>query len=115
MIEMSFEDGEPIEGYGPGFFRLGGEVHQGGLAVLPGVRLAWGGYDDLQQILDASDKIDVLFVGTGSEITPIPKVMRLELESAGVGVEIMSSPTACRTYNIVLSEGRRIGLAVLPV
>jgi uncharacterized protein len=37
------------------------------------------------------------------------------LEDAGLGVEVMSSPTACRTYNVVLSEGRRVGLALLPV
>jgi len=37
------------------------------------------------------------------------------LEDAGIGVEIMNSPTACRTYNVMLSEGRRIGLALIPV
>jgi uncharacterized protein len=37
------------------------------------------------------------------------------LEEADIGVEIMNSPTACRTYNVLLSEGRRIGLALLPV
>jgi NitT/TauT family transport system substrate-binding protein len=37
------------------------------------------------------------------------------LEEAGLGVEVMSSPAACRTYNILLSEGRRIALALLPV
>jgi uncharacterized protein len=33
----------------------------------------------------------------------------------GLGVEVMSSPAACRTYNVLLSEGRRVALALLPV
>jgi len=37
------------------------------------------------------------------------------LEEIGIGVEVMSSPSACRTYNILLSEGRRIAAALLPV
>jgi uncharacterized protein len=41
--------------------------------------------------------------------------MRTTLEEAGIGVEVMNSPSACRTYNVLLSEGRRIALAALPV
>ncbi|MDG1009736.1 MAG: Mth938-like domain-containing protein, partial [Amylibacter sp.] len=37
------------------------------------------------------------------------------LSSAGVAIEVMSSPSACRTYNILLSEGRRVALAALSV
>ena len=40
---------------------------------------------------------------------------RSALEQAGLGVEAMASPAACRTYNVLLSEGRRVGLALLPV
>jgi uncharacterized protein len=59
--------------------------------------------------------LDVVFVGTGAQIAHIPPNFRAALEAAGLGVEIMNSPTACRTYNILLSEGRRIGLALIPV
>ena len=37
------------------------------------------------------------------------------LEALGLGVEVMSSPAACRTYNVLLSEGRRVALALIPV
>ncbi|MBT6864898.1 MAG: hypothetical protein HOA10_06005, partial [Planktomarina temperata] len=59
--------------------------------------------------------LDVVFVGTGAQIAHIPPNFCATLEGAGIGVEIMNSPTACRTYNILLSEGRRIGLALIPV
>ncbi|MBT8417844.1 MAG: Mth938-like domain-containing protein, partial [Silicimonas sp.] len=32
-----------------------------------------------------------------------------------IGVDVMASPQACRTYNVLLGEGRRVALAVLPV
>ena len=60
-------------------------------------------------------EIDVLFVGTGDEIAHAPPEFRRKVEELGIGVEVMASPAACRTYNVLLSEGRRIGAALLPV
>lgn len=115
LTEIAFAAGRPIDGYGPGFFRIGGTVHQGAVAVLPGAVLAWAGYDDTATFLAEVDRIDVLFIGTGPEIAPLPRAFRSALEAAGIGVEAMNSPAACRTYNVCLSEGRRIAAALLPV
>lgn len=115
LNEVVYTDAKPIEGYGPGFFRIGGEVYEGALVVLHTGIAPWGGYDDAKILVDAAGDLDVLFVGTGAEIAHIPADLRTTLEDAGVGVEVMSSPTACRTYNVLLSEGRRVGLALLPV
>ena len=57
----------------------------------------------------------VLFVGTGAEIAHAPRAFRDRLEEAGIGVETMATPAACRTYNVLLSEGRRVAVALLPV
>ncbi|MFZ8959647.1 MAG: Mth938-like domain-containing protein, partial [Paracoccaceae bacterium] len=54
-------------------------------------------------------------IGTGAEIAHIPAKLRAALESAGLGVEVMGSPSAARSYNVLLGEGRRIGAALLPV
>lgn len=115
MNEVTYTDAVPVEGYGPGFFRIGGKVHEGPVAVLPTGVSAWGGYGDTKALTAIADEIDVLFVGTGAEIAQIPAGFRAALEAAGVGVEIMGSPAACRTYNVLLSEGRRIALALIPV
>ncbi len=115
LNEIRYDGSRPVEGYGPGFFRIGGEVHQGAVMVLPDGIAAWGGYDDRAALIAAADRIDVLFVGTGAEIAHPPAAFRTALEAAGIGVEAMASPAACRTYNVLLSEGRRIGLALLPV
>jgi uncharacterized protein len=115
MNEVTFDDSRPVDGYGPGFFRVGGQVMEGAAAVLPSGVFSWGGYEDAARLTAAADEIDVLLVGTGAEIAHIPRGLRAALEAAGLGVEVAASPAACRTYNVLLSEGRRVGLAVLPV
>ncbi|MBT8155409.1 Mth938-like domain-containing protein [Epibacterium ulvae] len=115
LNEVSYSDAEPIDGYGPGFFRIGGKVHHGAVITSPNGTVAWEGYEDSEKLLALAGEIDVLFVGTGAEIAHLPTALRNALEGAGVGVETMNSPAACRTYNVLLSEGRRIAMAALPV
>lgn len=115
MIEIDYDAAKPIDSYGDGFFRVDGEVHRGDMLILPDRVLPWGGYDDLAALLSLAGTIDVLFVGTGAEIAHIPRNTRSELEAAGLGVEQMATPAACRTYNVLLSEGRRIGAALKAV
>jgi uncharacterized protein len=116
LTEITYSDARPVEGYGPGFFRIGGQVHRGAIAILPsGGPQPWGGYEDTAVLLAAAGQVDVLFVGTGAEIAPLPAGFRRALEAAGIGVEAMASPTAARSYNVLISEGRRIALALLPV
>lgn len=115
LNEVSFSDTRPVDGYGPGFFRVGGAVFQGAiLTSVKGTRV-WDGYQDRAALLDLVGEVDVLFLGTGAELTPLPKDLQAALEQAGLGVEAMGSPAACRTYNVLLSEGRRVALAALPV
>ena len=115
LTEISYETAKPIDGYGPGFFRVAGRVLRGACLVTPWDAGGWGGYADTAGPLSLANRIDVLFVGTGAEIAVVPEVFRAALEDAGIGVEAMNSPAACRTYNVLLSEGRRIAVALLPV
>ena len=63
----------------------------------------------------AAGAVDVLFVGTGRQIAHLPEPFRAALDSAGVGAEVMDSPAAARTYNVLLAEARRVAAALLPV
>jgi uncharacterized protein len=114
LNEISYNDAVPIDGYGTGFFRVGGKKYDGAIIVLPSGVTAWGGFDDTATVLEIATQIDVLFVGTGKEIAHLPKEFRASLEDAGIGVEAMASPAACRTFNVLLSEGRRVAVALLP-
>ena len=113
LNEINYENARPIDGYGPGFFRVGGKVIEGPVALLPNGAGPWAG--DAAPFLAIADSIDVLFLGTGAEIDNGPEDLVAALEEAGIGVEVMSSPSACRTYNVLLSEGRRIAAALMPV
>ena len=115
LNEITYSNATPVDGYGPGFFRIGGQVHEGSVLTSPAGTSAWGGYADRDPLLALSDAVDVLLIGTGAELSHIPADLRQALEGAGIGVEIMNSPAACRTYNVLLSEGRRIALALIPI
>ena len=115
MNEVTFNDAKPIDGYGPGFFRIAGDVIEGPVLLSPFGQGAWGGYEDPASIAKLAGEVDVIFVGTGAEIAYVPQAFREAIESAGLGLEAMPTAPACRTYNVLLSEGRRIAAALLPV
>lgn len=115
LDEVKFQAGQPVDGYGPGFFRLGDHAHQGPLAILPGGVVPWAGLPDVDLFIAAKDSFDILLVGMGAEIAPLPAEIRQRLDAENIGVEVMGTPPACRTYNVLLAEERRVALAVLPV
>lgn len=115
LNEITYTNAVPVDGYGSGFFRVGGEVHHGPLLIWDRGRADWGGLDDAETLLSMAGTVDVLFIGTGAETAHLPAGLRTQLEEAGLGVDAMNSPSACRTYNVLLSEGRRVAVAALPV
>jgi len=113
--EVNYSDAKPFQGYGPGFFRIGDKVVHGALLAHAGGVDAWGGFEDTASLLALKGEVDVIFIGTGAEIAHLPASFREALDAVGIGVEPMSSPAACRSYNVLLSEGRRIAAALIPV
>lgn len=115
LTEITYDQAKPIDGYGPGFFRIDGKVLHGPCLITPWGASTWGGFNETDALLALAGKIDVLFIGMGAEIAHVPEAFRNILEAAEIGVEVMNSPAAARTYNVLLSEGRRIAAALLPV
>jgi uncharacterized protein len=115
LTEISYGTARPIDGYGPGFFRVAGRVLRGALLVTPWDAGPWGGWPDTAAPLALAGRIDVLLCGTGAGTALAPPAFRGALEAAGIGVEVMNAPAACRTYNVLLGEGRRVAAALLPL
>lgn len=115
--EVDYAGRLPIDGYAPGAFRVAGDVHRGPLALLPSGIVEWAGPPDFGALAERAASFDVLLVGTGVSLAPLDgwKEARAGLEAAGVGVELMSTPSACRTYNVLLAEGRRVAAALIPI
>lgn len=121
MSEIAYEGRAPVDAYGPGGFRVAGVWHAGSLALLPARAERWAVAAPAQiagaeaAFLAAADEIDVLLLGMGPEIAAAPAIARDALEAAGIGVEVMSTPAACRTYNVLLAEGRRVAAGLIAV
>lgn len=116
LSEISFSGpGRPIDGYGPGFFRVGGIVLRGPVLVTPDGAGPWGGLDDHAALLALRGRVDVLLLGMGRTLAYPDAGLRAALDAAGIGLEPMDSPAAARTYNVLLAEGRRIAAALIPV
>jgi uncharacterized protein len=115
LTEVTYGTAKAIEGYGPGFFRVAGHVLKGACLITPWDAGPWGGYADTAGPLSLAGRIDVLFVGTGASIAHVPAAFSEAMEAQGIGVEAMASATAARSYNVLLGEGRRVAVALLPV
>lgn len=115
MAPTDFEGALPIDGYGPGFFRVGGKVHHGALLVHAGGVTPWGGPQDVQALAVLAGRADVLLIGTGAQIAHPPAALLDAAEAAGLRAEAMASPAAARSYNVLLSQGRAVAAALVPV
>ena len=112
----------PIDAYGNGGFRFAGMSHRGSLLCLPTGMHAWNvatagelTLESLAPVLEAADRLDVLFIGLGGEITAIDPAIRQALRERGVIVEAVATGSAVRTYNVLLAEERAVGAALIAV
>ncbi len=118
MNEIQMTGRLPIDSYGPGGFRIDGAWHEGSLILTPGGRHGFDGAvdeDALAPVLAEAAEIDVVLIGQGSDIAPLAAPLRAALEAAGIGVEIMSTASACRTYNVLLTEDRLVAAVLVAV
>jgi len=111
-----------ITGYGSGQFRINGVVHSTPLLILPGRVEPWKlapnvpiSIESLQPVLDEGETIELLLIGCmKSQMILTPKV-KMPFKEAGIAVDVMDTGAACRTFNILVSEGRRVAAAIIPV
>lgn len=110
----------PIEAYGNGGFRFAGMSHRGSILCLPSGIQAWEpahplDVPSLAPALAEKDRLGLLILGTGRrQELPAPELRRAFVD-AGVSVEAMDTGAACRTYNMLLAEGRPVGAALIAV
>jgi uncharacterized protein len=106
-------------GYGAGYVEVNGKRYSSSLVVSaerlvidwPATSVDSLGADHLAAILELKPEIAIL--GTGSAFR-FPDPARLAaLHQARIGVEVMDTPAACRTYNILLAEGRGVVAALI--
>ncbi len=112
----------PIEAYGDGGFRFYGMRRRGSLLCLPLGLYAWRpatledvNVDDLAPVLMAKDRPPFVLFGVGARISALPSALKAHVAAAGISPEVMDTGAACRTYNVLLAEGRPVAAALLQV
>jgi uncharacterized protein len=112
----------PIDALGNGGFRFGGMSHRGALLCLPDGIWAWPvtrieevSEASLAAVLARSGDLDMFLLGTGRDQAAVAPRLRERFRAVGISLDVMTTPAAARTYNIVLAEGRRAGAGLIAV
>lgn len=115
-------DRQLIHGYGDLGFTITGLRHEGSVLVFPDRTLAWPvaavaelTLDALAPILAAEPRPAVLLLGCGKGMSVLPRDIKAALRAHGIVVEPMDTGAACRTYNVLLTEGRDVAAALIAV
>ncbi len=109
-----------IQGYGDGRFRISGVVHEGSVIVLPDRTVAWQvaattqlTAESLAPVTEAAPHVELLLLGCGRAPALVDEALRAALRQRGIVIEAMDTGAACRTYNVLLAEGRRVAAALI--
>ena len=104
--------------YGEGFVEVGGQRHVANVIVLPERVEPWGA-PSFESLAEAHFEAlaalapEVVLLGTGARLRfPHPSLLR-PLHRARIGFEAMDTRAACRTFNILVAEGRKVAAALL--
>lgn len=109
-----------VQSYAGGGFTISGERYEGAVIVSAEQTLEWQAStdlsaDDFQPLINQASELDVVLLGTGARIKFLSPDVKQALKEKGLNVECMDTPAACRTYNVLVAEGRRVAAALLPV
>ncbi len=111
-----------IRSYGPGHFLIGQREWLGPVLVRPQATVAWGvkeagelSLESLGALKEGEPSVEILVLGCGARAITIAADVRAALKSAGLSLEVVDTGSACRIYNVLLAEGRRVAAALIPV
>ncbi|HCA27055.1 MAG TPA: hypothetical protein DEP05_05355 [Betaproteobacteria bacterium] len=105
-------------GYGEGYVVVNGARYQTSVIVLPDKIIPWpvAGFDSLGEAdfaLLEQLAVDIVLLGAGETQRFLHPRLTQRLGERGIGLDVMNTPAACRTFNILLAEERRVAAALL--
>jgi len=124
------EGQQVIQSYKGGRFRVSGQVYETPIIVYPEYVESWKikqkeenpaagpapglKIDDFAVLTEVAQELDVVILGCGAQMAFLPTDLKNALKEQGLNVETMDTGAACRTYNVLMAEGRRVAAALLP-
>ncbi len=107
-----------IRSYGPGRFLIGEREWREPVLVTAAATRSWAvaGPEDLSAAIVADlPQVELLIVGCGARAVFVPPDKRAAFRQAGIGLEVVDTGAACRIYNVLLAESRRVAAALIPL
>jgi uncharacterized protein len=111
-----------IRTYGPGRFMIGEREWRQPVLVTASFTEPWNvtaadkvAPDNLLPLKKAATPIEFLVLGCGPRTLFIAPDIRAALKSLGLALEVLDTGSACRTYNVLLAESRRVAAALIPL
>ena len=119
---VDFEGRNIIQSYGNGKFQINDKQYDHSVLVLPDQIIPWSPIDinnlivdDFKKVLTVGPIVELLLLGCGKTTWFLPLPLRDELKELGLVLEPMDTGAACRTFNVLLGENRRIAAALMLV
>ena len=119
LHSSSTQQYQTVTGYFDGGVEINATPYQYSLTVMPETApRPWpvGSFEDLAEAhfeAIGADSPDVVILGTGERQRFIHPRLIASLSGRRIGVECMDNQAACRTYNILMGEGRKVTLALI--
>ncbi len=111
-----------VRSYGPGRFLISEREWREPVLVTPSATqpLGVGCVEDITPEALAFLKTlptptELLVLGCGPKAVFVPPAQRALLKAAGLGLEVVDTGSACRIYNVLVAEGRRVAAALIPI
>ena len=119
-LHLSHSPGQnAFTAYGEGYVAVNGTEYRHSLVVLPDrVVDDWSVPDPAALTLESMEalaalEVEIVLLGTGPRLVFPPAKLLAPIAAARVGLEVMDTQAACRTYNILMAEGRRVAAAII--
>lgn len=120
--EAHYPGRPPIDAYGNGGFRFADMSHRGSILILPSGVYGWEvaepaelGVGSFSRVFAEGRSIELLVLGIGPSLRWPPDAVRTAFRAQGIGLEVMDTGAAARTYNVLLAEDRAVAAALIAV
>ncbi len=115
------QDRQILQAYGKGGFRVSDVQWPGAVIVFPTRTVSWNvktladlTLEAFGPVGEATDPpIELLLIGTGPRMALLPSKFQAALRAMGFSIDVMETGAACRTYNVLIGEERRVAAALL--
>ena len=108
-------DRKLINSYGAGRFIISGNEYKTSVILSPSAVSEWQNLEPfmwseqlVESLLASAASSEILLVGSGEKVVPLSQLLRQHFRSKNISVDVMDTGAACRTYNVLLSEERRV-------